>query len=92
MKTLISLFVLWLVVAGVVSAADLVMRSSCDRGGLRLDGDRDACWSEPPNWDDYGGTSEVIHEYGLVTEVANDFIFDFEERIKLARWWGRGMG
>ncbi len=48
---------------------------------------RDACWSEPPDLEGLIASSEIIGQYGLETEVANDFILESAETITLARWW-----
>lgn len=57
-------------------------------GGDEIAPNREICWSEPPNFDDDPLSSEVIDEYGLDSEVANDFLIGFETGITLARWWG----
>jgi hypothetical protein len=49
---------------------------------------RDACWSEPPDYNGLVASSEIIGEFGLETEVANDFRLGTDEIITLARWWG----
>jgi hypothetical protein len=53
-----------------------------------IDSNRDACWSEPPDLDGLIATSEIIGQFGLESEVANDFHLANDEIITLARWWG----
>ena len=49
---------------------------------------RDACWSEPADLEGLIDSSEIIGQYDLETEIANDFSLTTSEVITLARWWG----
>ena len=57
-------------------------------GGSPLPVNRDIFWSEPPDLNGVLASSEQISQFGLRTEIANDFIVDLERTIILARWWG----
>jgi hypothetical protein len=57
-------------------------------GGAPLPPNRAVCWSEPPDLEGFGLSSEIIAIYGLETEVANDFVFDADRVIRRVRWWG----
>lgn len=50
------------------------------------------CWSEPPDLEGWILTSEVIGDFGLESEVANDFVLDEASTIVRARWWGGYYG
>jgi hypothetical protein len=49
---------------------------------------RNVCWSEPADFEGLIASSEVIGQFGLETEIANDFILTTDTVITLARWWG----
>ena len=49
---------------------------------------RDVCWSEPADLNGLIASSEVIGEFGLESEIANDFLLTTDATITLARWWG----
>lgn len=57
-------------------------------GGDPLPPNPDMCWSEPPDLQGYLVSSEVIGEFGLETETANDFVLDGDGTITVVRWWG----
>ncbi len=58
-------------------------------GGTNVpDSDRDPLWSEPPDFEGLIASSEVIGQYALETEIANDFYFTTNSTISTARWWG----
>lgn len=61
-------------------------------GGAPLPPNRDVCWSEPPDLEGYLLSSEVIGEYGLESEIANDFVFEEDRTIRKIRWWGGYYG
>ena len=84
----VALVLVWIaVVAGGAQAANPSLTAG--GGGMSvLSGDRDAVWSEPPNFDGLLASSEVIGVYGLQTEIANDFYVAGSVTIGIARWWG----
>ncbi len=53
-----------------------------------LNSDRDLIWSEPPDLEGLIASSEVIGQFGLETEIANDFYLTQDNTIGYARWWG----
>jgi hypothetical protein len=53
-----------------------------------LNSGRDVVWSEPPDLEGLIASSEVIGQFALETEIANDFFIDHDVSITLARWWG----
>jgi len=57
-----------------------------------LPGERDVCWSEPPDLEGLIGSSEQILMYGLETEIANDFYAGYDTDISVARFWGGYIG
>jgi hypothetical protein len=63
-------------------------RFSYGPGGNPLPPNRDIFWSEPPDLEGLLGSSEQILDFGLETELANDFLVDRDLTITLARWWG----
>ncbi len=56
-----------------------------------IEGSRDACWSEPPDPEGLIGSSEQILDYGLESELANDFVPPGDV-ISHATWWGGYYG
>jgi hypothetical protein len=73
---------------GYCVLADEPIRFSHSSGWNPLPPNRDIFWSEPPNLEGLIGSSEQILEFGLETELANDFLTDRDLTITLARWWG----
>jgi hypothetical protein len=59
-------------------------------GGGTLPGGagRDVVWTDEVNLEGLIASSEVIGLYGLESEIANDFMLEFDDYIDLARWWG----
>jgi hypothetical protein len=47
-----------------------------------------AVWSEPPDLEGLIASSEVIGQFALETEIANDFHVTWDTCISGARWWG----
>jgi hypothetical protein len=56
-----------------------------------IPGDRDVCWSEPVDLEADAITSEIINEFGIVSECANDFILE-GNLITKAIFWGEWEG
>jgi hypothetical protein len=48
----------------------------------------DACWSEPPDLEGYLITSEVLYDFGVWSETADDFFLEDNGAITRVRWWG----
>lgn len=75
----------------ILSAAFVLAQSKSEEsmGGPSADkDDRDVIWSDPPDFDGVSGSSEIIDEYGLESELANDFLLDLPAAIRCVRWWG----
>jgi hypothetical protein len=88
MKALIPLLcVLSLFLAGMAEASP-VMRSPGSGGGRQIPASRDVCWSEPADLGDARISSEIIGQYGLESEVANDFVLEFDTTVTKAIGYG----
>jgi hypothetical protein len=87
-KALVCLLVLEFVVVGAASSVEPVFTVSSGGSPPLIQPGRDACWSELPDSIGNTGSSEIIGWAELETEIANDFVFDRNERIVRARWWG----
>jgi hypothetical protein len=48
----------------------------------------DIVWSEPADVNGLIASSEDIPEFGLQSEIANDFVLTADANICVARWWG----
>lgn len=57
-------------------------------GGNPADINREALWLDNPDFDTITGSSEVMSEYYLETEIANDFILELDATIRKVTWWG----
>ncbi len=58
-------------------------------GGMNvLDTGRTVLWSEPVNLDGLIASSEIIGQFALETELANDFYLTSDATILVAIWWG----
>jgi hypothetical protein len=57
-------------------------------GGRWAEGNRDNCWSEPPDPDGTVGTSEIMIEMDFESELVNDFVLDTANGISDVMWWG----
>ncbi len=80
-----------LVLSLVVASGALAINPSLSGGGGGtnvLNSGREVVWSEPPNLDGLIGSSEVIWEFYVVTELANDFFLTTNHGLDIARWWG----
>ncbi len=53
-----------------------------------LNSGRDIVWSEPPDLEGLIASSEVIGQFALETELANDFYLTYDTVLCYARWWG----
>jgi hypothetical protein len=91
MKTFVAGLVLCLSAVGT-SGADVPIPYVPASGGHNVvPGGRDACWSEPADLNGLIGTSEIIDTYGLVSELANDFVVTGGIITKTI-WWGGQYG
>jgi hypothetical protein len=62
---------------------------SAGGGGMNvLDTGREVVGSQPPNLDGLILSSEVIGEFGLESELADDFVRSWEYPYVVVRWWG----
>ncbi len=88
MRKVALVLLLSLAVAGGAFAANPSL--SAGGGGMNvLNSGRQVVWSEPPNLEGLIASSEVIGDFGLETEIANDFTIPWSSGgIYIARWWG----
>jgi hypothetical protein len=80
-----------LVLSFIAAGGALAVNPSLSAGGGGmnvLDTGRFEIWSEPPNLDGLIASSEVIGEFSLETELANDFFIAGGGILSSARWWG----
>lgn len=62
-------------------------------GGMNpMDYDRTIIWEDTPNLDGLIGSSEQILEFGLESELANDFLVEVSVTIMKWTWWGGYYG
>jgi hypothetical protein len=85
---LLGLFQIDATFAGTLAAQTRPTLFQPGPGGAPLPPSRDVCWSEPPDLEGLIVSSEVIAMYGIETQAANDFVFDVDQTIRKARWWG----
>ena len=89
MKKFAFVLALSFVVAGAAFAANPSLIAGGQSGTHNIVGSgRDVCWSEPVDLEGLIASSEIIAQFGLETEIANDFYFTSNQTISLARWWG----
>jgi hypothetical protein len=74
--------------AGVASAEDYPILNAGGGGMNPLDYDRTIIWEDTPNLDGLIGSSEQILEFGLESELANDFLVETDVTICKWTWWG----
>jgi hypothetical protein len=79
-------------IAGIASAEDYPILSAGGGGMNPLDYDRTIIWEDTPNLDGLIGSSEQILEFGLESELANDFLIEAEVTICKWTWWGGYYG
>ena len=48
----------------------------------------EACHSNPLDLNGTGISSEIMADFGLESEVADDFVMEYDREILRARWWG----
>lgn len=87
MKKFAFVLALSMVCTGLAFASNPAMFGPAP-GGDPIGGDRDVCWSEPGDESQNAGSSEVIGAFALESEIANDFFFNSDQTVTLARWWG----
>lgn len=87
MKRLCYVLLLSLVAAGLSTATEpeIILPGP---GGSPGDYDRDVLWLDNPDFDFNSVSSEVIGEYGVETEAANDLMFEAPATIRKITWWG----
>jgi hypothetical protein len=74
--------------AGSAYAEEFPVLSGGGGGMNPLGYDREVIWEDTPNLDGLIGSSEQILEYGLESEIANDFLVEFDATICKWSWWG----
>lgn len=75
----------------VVAGSALAINPSLTAGGGGMNvvnSGRTVVWSEPANLDGLIASSEIIAQFGLETEIANDFFLTSNNVIRTAKWWG----
>jgi hypothetical protein len=88
MKRLIPILSLSAIVLYAVVEAAPVMRSPGSGGGRQVPASRDVCWSEPADLADSKISSEIIGQYGIESEIANDFIIGTDTWVTKAIGYG----
>ena len=88
MKKFAFVLALSMVFAGAVLAEEQPVLMHAGPGGGTYDSDRAVVWSDPPDPAGNIGSSEIILDFQLESELANDFIIETETTICLWRWWG----
>jgi hypothetical protein len=87
MSRLVLVLALSMVVAGLSTAAEpeiLLPGPGGDPAGI----DRTVLWLDNPDFAANTGSSEIIGEFALETEIANDFILEFDATVRKVTWWG----
>ncbi len=83
---------LLLVLSSIFGGGALAANPSLSAGGGGspnvLNSGREVIWSEPPDLEGLIASSEVIGQFALETEIANDFYISWDTCIGGARWWG----
>jgi hypothetical protein len=87
MKKFAFVLALSMVVAGLSMAAEPEILLP-GPGGNPAGIDRTVLWLDNPDFAANTGSSEIIGDYGLETEIANDFILDFDACVMKVTWWG----
>jgi hypothetical protein len=88
MRKLVILPLVWTAIAGIALAGGMTVSDPGRDGALPLPPDPEACWSQPGDLGANALSSMTHSEYGDLSLVANDFIFDHDSEIVLVRWWG----
>jgi hypothetical protein len=88
MKKIAFVLALSFVVAGSALAINPSLMAG--GGGTQniVNSGRNVVWSEPVDLEGLIASSEVIGQFALETEIANDFYLSSDATICLARWWG----
>jgi hypothetical protein len=87
MNRLVLVLALSMVVAGLSTAAEpeiLLPGPGGNPGGY----DREVLWLDNPDFSANTGSSEIIGEFALETEIANDFILEVDATVRKVTWWG----
>ncbi len=88
MRMIAPILMILMAITACVAAADSpVSRGNASgREPVAAPGGRDVCWSEPGDLNGFLGSSEIISQFGLESEIANDFTAG-EGLITKAIWW-----
>lgn len=92
MTTLISILCLLTMGFAGQSVADEPEIFLHGLGGNPAEPNRDVLWLDNPDFDANVGSSEVMAEIGLETEIANDFLLEEAATIEKVTWWGTYWG
>ncbi len=88
MRTVILSFCLFVLLWPRLSAATELEAFAPGPGGEPPDIDREVVWLDNPDPAGDLGSSEIIAEYDLESEIANDFLIEVETTICRITWWG----
>jgi hypothetical protein len=88
MKMLARILAVSFAIASTVWAANPIVSVGPSGPPNAQEPSRDACWSEPPDFEGQIGSSEIISEFDFESEIANDFQLEVDATITHARWWG----
>jgi hypothetical protein len=93
-RTSICLLLTLIIGSGSVFAANPVVFQPGSGHGVPAQGGRDVLWSQPGLLDGNKISSEIINDFGLVTEVAGDFVLDCDGGVVITSvtWWGGQWG
>ncbi len=88
MRKVALVLVLGFIAAGGALAINPILSGGGGGSSNVLNSGRNVVWSEPPDLEGLIASSEVIGQFGLETEIANDFYVARDTDVGLARWWG----
>lgn len=88
MKILVYLLGLCLLLPGAASALEIVSKGRPDASPMPLPSALEACFSNPVDLTGGAVSSNIVSEFGLVSEAADDFFLPEDREIIMARWWG----
>ncbi len=93
-RTSICLLLTLIIASGSALAANPVAFHAGSGHGVPAQGGRDVLWSQPGLLDGNKISSEIINDFGLVTEVAGDFVIDCDGGVVITSitWWGGQYG
>jgi hypothetical protein len=88
MKVLICLLSLCVFLPASAPAVEALFPGFSNGPPMPLRSDTQACWSNPVDLNGGPLSSEIIAEFGLESEAADDFLMNYTREILRVRWWG----